>query len=302
VGKTSKSPKAIIKKAYEIGQRTLPLRWHKFSPRTFSPAQLFACLVVKAHLAVDYRHMEQILIDFPDLCAVIGMKKAPDFTTLCKAEKRLLDKATTRKLLQESISDALSNRQMKRLVELAAIDGSGFESRHISDHYLKRQNLTGKKIPHKKHPKLGLVVDAASHMILALETGRGPKPDIVDLEKLLAEATTNTKIKCLAADAGYDSERSHRLVRQSYGIRSLIPPLVGRPSISPPTGFYRRLMTYRFDSQLYGQRWQVETVFSMLKRLLRSALTARSYFSQCRELRLKAITLNIMILKSFFYR
>jgi hypothetical protein len=34
----------------------------------------------------------------------------------------------------------------------------------------------------------------------------------------------------------------------------------------------------------------------MLKRLLDSALTARSYWSQCREITLRAIALNVMIL------
>jgi len=42
----------------------------------------------------------------------------------------------------------------------------------------------------------------------------------------------------------------------------------------------------------YGQRRQVETVDSMLKRLMGSALRARSYHSQCRELRLRALTLE----------
>ena len=46
----------------------------------------------------------------------------------------------------------------------------------------------------------------------------------------------------------------------------------------------------------YGQRWQVETVNSMLKRLLGSALRAATYWSRCREMALKVLTLNIMIL------
>tara|TARA_B100000614_G_C14304747_1_gene393568 strand:+ start:231 stop:470 length:240 start_codon:yes stop_codon:yes gene_type:complete len=45
----------------------------------------------------------------------------------------------------------------------------------------------------------------------------------------------------------------------------------------------------------YGQRWQVETVFSMLKRNLGDAVHARNYQSQCRELRLLAVTHNVMI-------
>ena len=46
-----------------------------------------------------------------------------------------------------------------------------------------------------------------------------------------------------------------------------------------------------------SQRWQVETVNSMLKRLMGSALRARNYWSQCRETVLRAITLNVMILR-----
>ena len=46
----------------------------------------------------------------------------------------------------------------------------------------------------------------------------------------------------------------------------------------------------------YGQRWQVETGYSMIKRNLSDELTARSYWPQCRELRLLVITHNILIL------
>jgi hypothetical protein len=45
-----------------------------------------------------------------------------------------------------------------------------------------------------------------------------------------------------------------------------------------------------------GQRWQVETVNSMYKRMLGSALRARRYWSRCREMALRALTLNIMII------
>ena len=241
-----------------------------------------------------------MLFDLPELCSEIGLSRVPDFSTLCKAERRLLNEEKTRLLLQQTIRASLPPRRMKDLIELAAIDGSGFESRHISEHYLKRQNLSGKKTWHQKHPKMGILIDTATHMILAIKTERGPRSDRSHLDKLLNDASKVARIKTLVADAGYDSESAHILARKVFGIRSLIPPLIGRPTAKPPSGFYRRLMTRRFDYALYGQRWQVETVFSMLKRLLRSALTARNYFSQCRELRLRALTLNIMILKRFF--
>ena len=55
-------------------------------------------------------------------------------------------------------------------------------------------------------------------------------------------------------------------------------------------------MKQRFPKKQYGQRWQVETVFSMIKRRLGAALNSRTYWCQCRALMLKVITHNIMII------
>ena len=52
-----------------------------------------------------------------------------------------------------------------------------------------------------------------------------------------------------------------------------------------------------FPRKKYGQRWQIETVFSMVKRNLGSALTARKRYSLNREVILKLIVHNLMILK-----
>jgi hypothetical protein len=63
-------------------------------------------------------------------------------------------------------------------------------------------------------------------------------------------------------------------------------------------------MKQRFNKKKYGQRWQTETVNSMIKRRLGSALRARSYWSQCREIMLRVITHNVMIVARIwvFYR
>ncbi len=55
-------------------------------------------------------------------------------------------------------------------------------------------------------------------------------------------------------------------------------------------------MSERIHLTSYGQRWQDETVFSMIKRRLGSAVNARSYWAQCRALMLKVVTHNILIL------
>ena len=63
-------------------------------------------------------------------------------------------------------------------------------------------------------------------------------------------------------------------------------------------------MTQVFKRSRYTQRWQVESVISMFKRLIGSALRARRHHSKCRELSLSAVTLNVMFLSRtrVFYR
>jgi hypothetical protein len=63
-------------------------------------------------------------------------------------------------------------------------------------------------------------------------------------------------------------------------------------------------MRRRLDKKKYGRRWRVETVSSMIKRLLGSAPRARSYWGQCREVVLRVVAHNVMIVipDHLFYR
>lgn len=45
----------------------------------------------------------------------------------------------------------------------------------------------------------------------------------------------------------------------------------------------------------YGQRWQIETILSMIMRNLDHAIHARTYHSQCREMMLLTVTHNLMV-------
>ena len=55
---TSKSPRKILTVGYLIGKLALPDYAHKFSPKTYTQPQLFACLVLKEFLHRDYRGMD----------------------------------------------------------------------------------------------------------------------------------------------------------------------------------------------------------------------------------------------------
>jgi len=194
------------------------------------------------------------------------------------------------------------------------------ESHHVSRHFEKRQRQTARQArkkqktnkqkqydanrrraaKNKRLPKLSLAVQASSHLILAAKATTGLGADHAHFPLLLLSAAERMHLETVLADAGYDSEDNHRLARDELGIRSLIPATGGRPGANGPTGHYRRLMRRRFkrgpDQRYYGQRWQVETVNSMVKRNLGSACRARTPTGRKKDMLLRAVTHNLMIL------
>jgi len=299
---TCKSPRKVAQVALEVGTDALKPYSHRFSPKKFTQPQLFACLVLKAFYKTDYRGIAAILADNSDLRRTLGIEKVPHFTTIQKAGRRLLRKASVQVLLDQTIQHArprAKRRGGRTTVKRAALDASGFESHHVSHYFVKRRAKGGnawQKTAYKRFPKLGVLCDCDTHLILAAVPGRGPGPDILHFEAALRQALRRSTLETLYADAGYDAEWAHDVARRDWGVRTVIPPRIGRPTNKPPTGRWRKVMSERLHLTNYGQRWQDETVFSMIKRRQGSAVHATSYWSQCRGLMLKAITHNILIL------
>ena len=291
--------------AYRVAQQALPAYSHPFSPKTFTQHQLFACLVLKTFYKTDYRGIIAILRDSPTLCKTIHLTKLPHYTTIQKAAKRLLYTSQTHQLLQQTLKIGLKRRKK---VHLAAIDSTGLEAGHTSSYYVKRRSRGDKsyqETTYKRFPKLSVVCDCHSHLILSAITRRGPCPDVHELLATLKPLLSSLHIKTLLGDAGYDSEANHCLLRDQLGIESIIPAKHGRPTHKLPKTKYRRFMKKHLDKKRYGQRWQVETVFSMIKRNLNETINAKTYWPQCREMMLLVLTHNIAILlcvTELFYR
>ena len=297
----------MLRTAHLIGLAALPLYAHRYSPKKFTQPQLFACLALKEFLQLDYRKLTALLDDCRELGAVIGLEAVPHFTTIQKAARRLLRMPLAERLLDKTVRLAQVQGRLPSVVSLAAGDGSGWESHHVSHYYVKRRASCSKfwqKTTYKRFPKAGMLCDCPSHLILSIVPELGPGPDIRHFRPLLDGGLRRVRIKTAAFDAGYDAEHTHEYARHERGVRTLIPPLIGRPTDKRPSGYWRGQMSDRLHLTRYGQRWQVETVISMLKRLMGSALRARTYWSQCRETFLRAIVHNVMILrrKQVFYR
>ena len=78
--------------ALEVAKAEVPDYSSKFSPRLYTQPQLLALLALREFLKVDYRGLVALLADWSDLRDELGLSSVPDFSTLQRAARRLLEK------------------------------------------------------------------------------------------------------------------------------------------------------------------------------------------------------------------
>jgi hypothetical protein len=318
---TCKSPRTVMQVAHHLASRSLSDYTCKFSRHDFTLAQLFACLAVKELLKRSYRGAEAVLRDSPQWLADVGLSRAPDHNTLQRAAAFLLKACRASRLLDTLAGWAADARILGLSAEPLAVDSTTYESHHVSRHYERRCHQTRRRMRAKelekrgrnstradtvrKLPKLGIAVATACHLVLSAWAGTGLGADHPHFEPLVYDAwrrVPNRRFK-VAADAGYDSEANHEIARGDMGLASLIPPDIGRPRKDggPPGGRWRRRMRRTLGTKAgrkrsgYTSRWQVETVNSMMKRNLGSALAGKSAWSRRRDMLLKVIVHDVTI-------
>lgn len=270
--------------AYLAACQCLPAYTSRFSRHDFTLRQLFACLVVREHMGCSYRKAEALLKDSAPWCRDIGMRKSPDHATLHRAFTWLI----RGKRLERTL-DVLHRWLMllRKLGATLAVDSTLYDTHHRSRHYEQRlrhqkdakNSDKRRSCTAKRTPKLVIALDVKSHAITAVRTRRGMGSDAPDFIPMLDQALARGKIKRVLADAGYDSSSNHRHARK-HKVQALIKTGVGRRTTKPPSCPHRRRMQKQLSGSQkgkpYGQRAQVETGMSMLKRNLGDALRCRS--------------------------
>jgi len=191
---------------YEIGRRSLPVYASRFSRQDFTQPQLFACLVLRKFHKTDYRGIVALLEDTPTHCEDLELTKVPHFTTLQKAERKLLNDRNTQAMLTQSVAlyfdldeatdDAPAEAQP---IGQVAADSTGFALDQASRYFIrrKRKPLKGKgetrpgRVTYRRFAKLGIIACCATHMVLSMCRGMGPRPDVDELRPLIDHFVPN---------------------------------------------------------------------------------------------------------------
>lgn len=305
---TCRSPRKVLCTAFAFARTCLRPYSSKFSRRDYTRPQLFACVILREHQKKSFRDTETLLRDAEQWCHAIGMKRVPDHNTIHRAGRDLLAESRGRRLMDRLL---LWMGLARVLGFTCAIDSTLYDTHHRSRHYEQRcrhyasscKNTADSRRSRsaRRTPKLSLCVDTRSHLILAARAHIGMGSDAPDFGRLLRQSLRRRpQLRSALADAGYDSHTNHHLARAELGVRSWIKTGAGRPSDKPPASEYRRLMKKKLKgsqkNKPYGQRAQVETVNSMMKRNLGDHLRAKTPAGRRTELQWRVLAHNISVL------
>jgi hypothetical protein len=114
----------------------------------------------------------------------------------------------------------------------------------------------------------------------------------MDFVPLLEQTARLVPIDTVVADRGYDSECNHVDANKIGITNTIIRPRYENLQIYKTKGFHRKNMKRHFDWETYHQRSKIETIFSVIKRMLGDCMMSRGIMTQNRETMYKMIVYN----------
>jgi IS5 family transposase len=260
----------LAKESQRLAQGVVPPYSSKFSKRTFTQDQHIAILCIRVKSRQKLREMEELLINMPNVQEALGLSQVPDYSTMCRAMKRLRTKILS-VLLYLAACVFPSNGK-------ASIDATGFDKRHSSKHYVKRCKMKLGSM------KTTFIIDTGSLAILGVHMTVTRKHDTQIVLPLFHKVRKRFRIRVLPADKGYDDQKVRDELRK-FGVRPLIK--------HREYGSLDKAHNARMKKEDCGQRSKSETVNSVIKRKYDDTLHTKSYWNQCKEILLMAVIHNI---------
>jgi hypothetical protein len=280
--------------AIATARRVAPPRLSRHADPTYHPASLFAALLLKEHLRLTYRGVEDLLGLSDRLRRLFGLRIVPDHSTVWWFGRRHLSPDLVALALAEIVARVSGRLRGPRLV---ALDSTGLWLSHASRYFEWRAERGRKQ---RGWLKWALAMWVEPQLLLAQRVRPGPSGDFGDLVPLAAAAHAVLPFERLVADAGYDSEANHRCCREDLGVDSLIPAKKRRSAKVVATTPHRQEMVRRLGDpgdpesrRTYRQRWKAETVMSVVKRRWGEALSARLDTTQEAQALLRGVVYNL---------
>lgn len=241
---------------------------------------------VRCLFRLPFRQTEGVLKGIASKVPELGV---PCYTQICRRFNKLPVQIKPRK----------SNQPL-----WVAVDGSGISVTNRGE-WMRKIHRKGKIGECKGFLKIHVAVDVHSHEVTAIDVTRENVGDNTMLKPLLIQTVQNTgrNIDRLFADGAYDTYDNFEKLKQA-GIEPVIriddnaitnpPPdtFIQRNRPEPVRRKHARIQLSDRDQWCkdtqYGQRWQVESWFSTLKRRFGTYTTAKKYENMQHELCFKA--------------
>ena len=265
----------LIKLGKELAEKRFPRYFHSRGNHRYTVPQLACCLLLKIYLRLPYRRLEVVLKDLLVERKILGLEEVPDHTTLCRAMEAIGE---------EKILEMI--KEISRLAEekedMVAHDGTGLKEERGSEWYYDRK---GKR--RRKWLMVIYSVGVKSQLTLHVVIKRGPGGEGSYLKELkdgvrglIGEDVIHI------ADRGFDGE----WVEEG----DIIPPIRRGGSLKGEERKRREELYQqaRIDG-IYGQRWKVEAVISVEKRVLGEKIYSVKESNKRKEVLLRVLVMNL---------
>ena len=270
----------LTERLRSVFRKSLPDYSCRKSKHTYKQHQLAVIWCIMKYLKTNYRRIIELLDLMPGLRHAIGLSRLPHFTTINKFFLRI-NMPLTYSMFVQTVYLFPNNPT------IAAIDATGYSSTYASRYYALRIHS---EIAKRHHVKASLSISTANQCIIAARARLGPRSDHLDFPWLAEQSVSLARPNHIVADKGYDSEANHRLVRR-LGSHAMIPLRIRQGGTT--YGSFRKKMLRHFDERVYHQRSLVETVNSVMKRLMGSWVQSRSLVPQCKEVYMMCAVYNV---------
>ena len=156
----------FIESTYNYSRVVLNRYSSRYSKHSYSQPALFTILALKFYLKATYREIVDIVDSNDKLKSYLGIKKAPNYSTLQKFFKRIPTK------IFHSINDLII-KDLDLKPETIAMDGSGFVSSNADFYYSTIIQKT-----RKRFTKCHITADVDTGIILHNQAIDGPRHDM----------------------------------------------------------------------------------------------------------------------------